>query len=407
MKQKFPGWLLLLGALTALGPLSIDMYLPAFPAIAEALGSDRGSVERSLPIFLLGLALAQLTYGPISDRFGRRPPILIGLSIYFVGSLGCALAAEITQLSIWRLVQALGAGSGVVIARAVIRDRLGPRDSARAVSTLMLVMGVAPILAPLAGGALLTITSWRFLFVFQAGFALTCLSWAWLSMDETRPTGSGASLHPVAVIKAYWGLARDPSLMWPALSGGFAMAGMFAYISGSPFVLMSLYGVSEQHYGLFFGLNAFGLIAASQLNGWWLLRTEPRRLLARVIWLPGLAGIALVAMNLAGSAPLLALTAGLFLYIASLGLITPNTGALAMAEQGGRAGAASAVLGSLIYAGGMVAGLSISLIEGSTALPLASIMALCGLSAAACGWMTLKSTRVLGKEPPVVTEPLS
>ena len=407
MRGHFPGWLLLLGALTALGPLSIDMYLPAFPAIAEALGSDRGSVERSLPIFLLGLALAQLTYGPISDRFGRRPPILIGLTIYFVGSLGCAWSAQVGEFSAWRLVQALGAGSGVVITRAVIRDRLGPRDSARAVSTLMLVMGVAPILAPLAGGLLLTVVSWPFLFVFQAGFALICLIWAWFGMDETRPAGSGASLHPVAVVKAYLSLARDPSLMWPALSGGFAMAGMFAYISGSPFVLMSLYGVSEQHYGLYFGLNALGLIAASQLNGWWLLRSEPRRLLARVIWLPGFAAVALVVMNLAGSAPLPLLTAGLFLYVSSLGLITPNTGALAMAQQGGRAGAASAVLGSLIYAGGMVAGLAVSLVEGSSALPLASIMALCGLSAAACGWMTLKTSRISGAEPPTVTEPLS
>ena len=407
MRRHFPGWLVLLGALTALGPLSIDMYLPAFPAIAEALGSDRGSVERSLPIFLAGLVLAQLTYGPISDRFGRRPPILMGLTIYFVGSLGCAWSTQIGELSVWRLIQALGAGSGVVITRAVIRDRLGPRDSARAVSTLMLVMGVAPILAPFAGGLLLNLADWRFLFWVQAAFALICLIWAWFGMDETRPAGAGASLHPMAVIRVYLGLARDPRLMWPALSGGFAMSGMFAYISGSPFVLMTLYGVDEQHYGLYFGFNALGLIAASQLNGWWLLRSEPRRLLARVIWLPALAGVWLVLTNLTGPSPLPLLTAGLFLYVASLGLITPNTGALAMAQQGGRAGAASAVLGTVIYAGGMAAGLAVSLIEARGALPLAAIMAGCGLCAAACGWMTLRDIRLRDPEEPVVTEPLS
>lgn len=390
MSTRFPAWLVLLGALTALGPLSIDMYLPAFPTIAEALGSDRGSVERSLPVFLAGLVVAQLAYGPLSDRFGRRPPMLAGLAIYLVGSVGCAWARDIDTLSACRLLQALGAGAGVVITRAVIRDRLDPRESARAVSTLMLVMGLAPILAPLAGGWVLAVLDWRAIFWVQAGFATMCLLWVALGMRESRPAQLAASLHPHDVLRTYARLLRDPRLMWPALAGGFAMAGMFAYIAGSPFVLITLYGVDAQHYGWIFGLNAFGLIAASQLNGRWLRHHEPMAVLRRSLWIPALAGMGLVLAGLPGMAPLPLLMAGLFAYVASLGAISPNTSALAMADQQGAAGAASSLLGTCTYLFGALAGIVVSALEGQSALPLAAVMATCGLLSAAAGAMSLR-----------------
>lgn len=393
MRANFPTWLLFLSALTALGPLSIDMYLPAFIAIADGLDSARGEVERTLPMFLAGLSIGQLVYGPISDRFGRRPPLIAGLSIYVLGSTGCALAQDIEALSAWRLVQALGGGVGMVVARAVIRDRLDAQNSARALSRIMLVMGVAPILAPLAGGWMLEVASWRGIFVVQAAFGTFCLLWGLAGLRESRPLDSVRPLNLSGALRTYARLLRDPQLLLPGLAGGFGMAGMFAYIAGSPFVLIGLYGVDEQHYGLLFGLNAFGLIGASQLNGYWLRRHGPQIILRRTAFVPAIAGVALVGMTLPGQPPLPLLMAGLFVYASSLGAITPNTSAIAMAAQGRNAGAAAALLGSLTFLAGMAAGLAVSLFKGHSALPMAGVMAVCGLLSASMGWATLRGSR--------------
>lgn len=378
-ERRFPAWLLLLGALTALGPLSIDMYLPSFPAIAAEMAVDRGAVERTLAVFLIGLALGQLAYGPISDRYGRRPPMLAGLVIYTLGSLGCALAASADSFTLWRLLQALGGAAGVVMTRAVIRDRLDVQGSARAISSIMLVMGIAPILAPLAGGWMLGIGSWRGIFYFQVGFGLVCLAWAWRTMGETLLPEAARPLRVGSVMRTYAGLLRDRRLMVPALSGGFAMAGLFAYIAGSPFVLIALYGIPAQNFGFVFGLNALGLILMSQFNAHWLRTRPPLQILRRTGPLPALAGSALLAMSLFGQPPLALLMVALLVYVASLGAISPNTGAIAMGSQGRAAGAASAVVGTAVYFCGMLAGLAMSLLEGDSVLPLASVMAFCGV----------------------------
>lgn len=390
MRHHFPAWLVLLGAVTAIGPLSIDMYLPSFVAIAESLATSRGAVERSLPVFLAGLALGQLAYGPLSDRFGRRTPLVAGLAIYVVGSVGCAFANSIDALTLWRLVQALGAGAGMVIARAVIRDRLDPRASARAMSTLMLVMGVAPIVAPVAGSWILTVASWRSIFVFQAIFGVLCLGWSYAAMEDSMSGRVPQSLRIGRVVRTYASLLRDPRLTLPALCSGFAFAGMFAYIGGSPFVLMKLYGVTTQQYGMIFGLNAFGLIAASQLNGFLLRTRDPHALLRWSIWAPAAAGVAMLAVSLSPQAPLPLLVATLFCYLAALGLIGPNAGAIAMAEQGHVAGAASALMGTLSFIVGMGSGFAVSLGDGSTAVPLAAIVAFCGVVSALLGAWTLR-----------------
>lgn len=390
MRRHFPGWLVLLGVLTAIGPLSIDMYLPAFLAIAEDLGSARGAVERTLPMFLCGLALGQLVYGPLSDRFGRRPPLLAGLVLYLVGTIGCALSADVDHLSAWRLVQALGGGVGMVISRAVIRDRLDPRASAHALSVLMLVMGAAPILAPLLGGWMLVVASWRGIFWFQALFAVGCLIAVTLALRETRDPAHVQPLRVGGAARTYLRLLGDSRLLLPVLAGAFGMGGMFAYIAGSPFVLMGLHGLSEQQYAMVFGLNAFGLIAASQLNGWWLRRLCPNEVLARSFWIPPVAGLLLLGLGLYGSPPLGLLLAALFAYVSSLGLISPNTGAMAMADQGRAAGAASALLGAVSFAVGTLSGLAVSFGEGHGALPLTAIMCASGLL---CGLFCLSLLR--------------
>lgn len=390
MRRHFPGWLVLLGVLTAIGPLSIDMYLPAFLAIADDLGGARGAVERTLPVFLSGLALGQLVYGPLSDRFGRRPPLLAGLLIYLVGTIGCALSANVEQLTAWRLVQALGGAVGVVISRAVLRDRLDARASAQALSVLMLVMGAAPVLAPQLGGWMLAFSSWRGIFWFQALFAIGCLLAVSLAFAETRDPAHVRPLRAGEVLRTYGRLLADARLRVPVLAGAFGMGGMFAYIAGSPFMLMGLYGLTDRQYAMVFGLNAFGLIAASQLNGWWLRRLCPNEVLARSFWIPPAAGAALLGLALIGSAPVWLLMAALFAYVASLGLITPNTGAMAMADQGRSAGAASALLGATTFLVGTLSGLAVSFGEGHGALPLSAILCVSGLL---CGLFSFSLVR--------------
>lgn len=398
MRRHFPGWLLLLGAVTAIGPLSIDMYLPAFLAIADDLGTPRGAVERTLPMFLVGLAIGQLAYGPLSDRFGRRAPLLAGLGIYVVGTIGCAFAGSIDQLTVWRLVQALGGGAGMVVSRAVIRDRLDPQGSARALSTLMLVMGAAPILAPMLGGWMLVVANWRGIFAFQAVFALGCILAIGFGMSESLRQEAVRPLRIGTTLGTYGRLLTDSRFLLPVMAGAFGMGGMFAYIAGSPFVLMGLHGLSEQQYAMAFGLNAFGLIAASQLNGWLLRSRRPNEILRSTFWMPGAAGLLLLAMGIHGDAPLGLLMAGLFAYVGSMGVISPNTGAMAMAEQGHVAGAASAMLGALSFAVGTLSGLAISFWAGHSGLPMVTIIAACGVLSSVFGMTLLR--RWAPKIPP-------
>ena len=254
--------------------MSVDMYLPSLPTIAADFGVTPAATQWTLTSFFIGMAFGQAVYGPLADRYGRKPPLYGGLLVYIVASVGCALAANAPILIAARFVQAVGGCAGIVIARAVVRDRFDAHSSARIYSLLMLVMGLAPILAPLLGGWVLFFTHWRMIFLILALFGLGCLLAVWRYLPETRlsaaplPSGIGPTL------RVYTDLLRDRAFLGYVLSGGFAQAGMFAYITGSPHVFIELYGVSAQAYGWFFGLNALGLIASSQINRC-LLYTSP------------------------------------------------------------------------------------------------------------------------------------
>lgn len=378
--RHLPGWLILMGALTAIGPLSIDMYLPAFPTISQEFNAP-GQVELSLASFFTGLAIGQLFYGPLSDRIGRKPPLYAGLLLFLLASVGAAFSGSMTQLIVWRFVQGLGGCAGMVIARAVVRDRCSPQEAARAFSLLMLVMGLAPILAPLLGGFVVTHTGWRPLFFLLAAFAAICLFCIWRLLRESHEMPSTDKFSLRKIMGDYGRILRHREFMRYSLCSSLAFTGMFAYIAGSPHVLMQVHGIAPQDYGWFFGSNAFGLIAASQLNARLLRHRDMHWLLRRGVMSVALTGMTLAVLASLDWLPLPLLLAGLFLFISSLGFISPNASAAALAHQGKHAGTASALMGALQFVLATAAGAAMSLWHTPSALPLAMVMALCGTGA--------------------------
>lgn len=395
--RRIPGWLVILGALTAIGPLSIDMYLPAFPSLERDLGAGPGSAELSLAGFFVGIALGQLVWGPLSDRFGRKPPLYVALSVFAVASLGCALADDIPSLVVWRVLEALAGSAGMVITRAVVRDRCGAREAAQAFSMLILVMGLAPILAPLLGGWFSQALGWRSIFTFLAGYAVLCLLAIRFGLVESHDTRHEPPLDLGRVLRGYAGLLRSRPFVGYCLSGGLAMAGMFAYIAGSPFVLIQLGGIAPEHFGWAFGVNALGFVAASQWNARVLRRLEPTRLLRRALWLPALVGLVLLIVAESGQFSLPLILVGLFLYMASLGFIVPNASASALATHGQQAGTASALLGAIQFGLATLASVGISQWHDGTSRPLVLLMAGCGLGA----W-ALHRLLVHRRSPPII-----
>lgn len=391
MTQTRPSssWLILLGAIVALGPLAIDMYLPAFPAIEHQFGAG---AQLTLSGFFIGLVLGQLFYGPVSDRIGRRTPLLFGLGVYTVASFACIFADNLHQLTALRFLQALGACAGMVLSRAVVRDRCDARSAAQAQSRLILVMGLAPILAPSLGSLLLAVADWRAIFAVQAGAGLLFLIWAWRSLTESHGHQHRSDeLSVTQTLKTFWLLLQDRKMMGYTWSSGLAFTGMFAYIAGSPQVLITLKGLSPSHYGIAFGLNAAGFIAASQVNARLLRKLEMNLLLGRAIWLPGLVTLSLLALERAGLLSLPVLLAGFFLYLTSLGFISPNAGAMALASQPQhRVGAASSLMGSLQFLTATVVSAWLALWQRPDALPLMVVMSVCGGGAWVCYRLVLR-----------------
>lgn len=379
--RYFPPWLILLGALTALGPLSIDMYLPSFPAIAHSLAATPGSVQLTLASFFIGLAIGQAIYGPFSDRFGRKPPLYFGLVIYILATVGCVFATDINQLIALRFLQALGGCAGMVISRAVVRDRCSIQEMARAFSTLMLIMGLAPILAPILGGWVVTTMGWRAIFGIQMLFALGCLINVHFFFKESHNTEHSQALELGKVLKGYARLLRDKAFMRHTLTGSLIMGAFFGYIAGSPFIIIELFGVPAEHFGWVFGANAAGFIISSQFNARALKNHSTGSLLRRAIWFPAISGLSLLLLQITGLLSFPLLLAGLFVFIASMGFITPNTSAMALQNHGKNAGLASALLGTLQFGCATLAGLLMGLWHDHSPLPLMTLMAVCGAGA--------------------------
>ena len=371
---------LILSALVAFAPMSIDMYLPALPALERYFATDTASVQHTLASFFVGLALGQLFYGPIADRYGRKPPLYFGLTLYVAASAGCALAPGIVSLIALRFLQAVSGCAGMVVARAVVRDLYDRQESARVFSTLLMVMGIAPVLAPLAGGYLLTWLGWRSIFWVLALFGVACLLAVKFRLPETIPKGV-ARVPLSSALANYASLLADRRYLGYALSGGFGQAGMFAYISGSPFVFIDLYGVPAQAYGWLFGSNAAGIIAFTQVNRRLLLRYDAGRILGIANLLSFLFCLVLLAMAVTNAAGLIGILVPLFFVVSLRGLTFPNASAGAMAPFPEKAGSASALLGSVQFAIAAIASAAVGIFHNGTAVPMAGVITVCGLLA--------------------------
>jgi MFS transporter, DHA1 family, multidrug resistance protein len=368
-----------LGALSAFGPLSIDFYLPGLPGLTSDFDASASAGQLTLTACLLGLAFGQLAFGPLSDRFGRRPPLVAGLVVYCGASLACAAAPDIWTLVALRLVQGLSGSSGIVIARSVVRDLRSGVGAARLYSILMVVVGVVPFLAPIIGGALLHATTWRGLFVIlgvvDAMILAAVLVWLpeTLAPDRRQRGGETAA--------GFLELLTDRIFLAYAAVLGLNFAAMFSYIAGSSFVLEDLYGVSPQVYGVIFGVNALGIVAASQLNRTLVTRASPERMLLGGVCAGTTAGIALLVVVLAGGIGLPGILPCLFVCVSSVGLVIPNATALALTDYPHAAGSASAVLGTAQFVFGGVAAPLVGVAGRDTAVPMALLIALFGAAA--------------------------
>ncbi|PBC76124.1 DHA1 family bicyclomycin/chloramphenicol resistance-like MFS transporter [Streptomyces sp. TLI_235] len=365
--------IVVLGALSAFAPLSLDMYLPAFPALAGDLGVRDADVQLTLTACMVGLALGQLVAGPLSDRRGRRGPLLVGLAGYIAASAVCAVAPNAEILTGARLLQGLAGAAGIVISRAVVRDLYDGTEAARFFSLLMLVNGLAPILAPVLGSQLLRLADWRAVFAVLAAIGAVLLAAAVLALPESLPAERRSGGGLARTVNSFGGLLADRRFMGHALSAGAAFAAMFAYISGSSFVLQQVYGLSAQQFALVFGGNALGLVLLGQLNARLLRRRAPGAMLRAGLAVSAAGGAGLLVAVAAGLG-LWAVCGSLLLVVAAMGLIMPNSTALALSGQR-NAGTASALLGLLQFALGGLAAPLVGLGGSGSALPMAVVIA--------------------------------
>jgi len=380
---------LVLGLLSAIGPFAIDMYLPALPEIGSSLGAAIGPVQMSLTVFFLALGVGQLLYGPVSDMVGRKPPLYFGLGLFALASIGCALATDIEMLIALRFVQGLGAAAGMAIPRAVVRDLHTGNDAARLMSLLMLVFSVSPILAPLAGSAVIAFTGWRGVFWAVTVAAVIGLATIASVLKETRPAEERVESSLGSALQAYWVLLRDAHYLGLVFIGAFAMAGFFTYLANSSFVMIDHYGLSPTLYSVAFGVNAAAFFGAAQLNGMLCERYGIVRVVKTSVTACGFVMTAMFLYYLSGGDELAVLIALYFIASALMGFVIPTTSVLALEQHGAIAGTASALLGTLQMLTGAVVMTVVGFFTDGRPLPMVAGMAGGALIAVALAWITL------------------
>ncbi|MBH1965174.1 MAG: multidrug effflux MFS transporter [Comamonadaceae bacterium] len=390
--SRFFKMALILGLLSAIGPFAIDMYLPALPAIGQSLGADVSAVQLSLTAFFLSLGVGQLLYGPVSDMLGRKPPLYFGLVVFTAASVGCAMATNIETLIAFRFIQGLGAAAGMAIPRAVVRDLHTGNDAARLMSLLMLVFSVSPILAPLAGSAVIAVTGWRGVFWAVTLVGMAGLVLIYTMLDETRPVSERVESNLGSALRAYGVLLRDTHYLGLVFIGSSAMAGFFVYLAGSPFVLINHYGLTPTMYSLAFSVNAVAFIGAAQFTGALGERFGLVHVVKMAATASGVVMLSLLGYYLAGGDQLAVLMVLYFIASAFMGLVIPTTSVLALEKHGAIAGTASALLGTLQMLTGAAAMGVVGLFSNGKPLPMVVGMATGALIGVALTWGTLGGT---------------
>jgi DHA1 family bicyclomycin/chloramphenicol resistance-like MFS transporter len=392
---------LVLGSLIAIGPLTIDMYLPALPSIVADLQTTSAAVQLTLTGTLAGLALGQLLIGPLSDAVGRRAPLLAGMILHVIASVLCVIAPSVALLGALRVLQGLGAAAASVVALAVVRDLFSGAAFARLLSRLLLVMGAAPILAPTLGSALLRWADWREVFVALAGFGVLLVVVASLGLRETLPVERRRSGGVLGTVRVYGSLFRDRTFVGLVLVAGLAMAALFAYVAGSSFVLQNQYGLDEQEFGVAFGAGAVGLIIATQANVRLLRRYSPQRILVTALAVGTTAGLALLGFAVTGFGGLATVLASLWVVLAAAGLALPNAPALALSRHGEAAGTAAALLGAVQFGVGALAAPLVGML-GTGSVAMAVVVAGGMVAAMAVLLVVVRPARLDVLEPAAV-----
>ena len=373
--MPYPAWLpVLLGFLTAVGPLSTDMYLPAFPAIEASLGGQPGTAQITLATWFAGLAIGQITQGSLADRYGRRGPLIVGTAIYAVANAGCALAPDIVSLSVLRFIAAFGGSASMVIPRAIVRDLADGHAAARLMSRLMLVMGAAPILAPTLGGAILGFATWHAIFWITAAYGGLCCVVVIFALPDTLDVAHRVKLGPAGVAVRFMGILKDRVFVAYALMGGFGMFGMFAYIGGSSPVFIQHFGFTPEQYGMLFGASAFMFILATQVNPRLLPRYGAARLMRAALATYVVAGAIMLLLAVLNRGGPLAVVLPVMASMASLGFIMPNTAVAALSRHASRAGSASALMGTVQFSLAACSGALVGALTDGTPRPMAAML---------------------------------
>jgi MFS transporter, DHA1 family, multidrug resistance protein len=380
--------LILLGALQAFAPLSIDMYLPAMPVMERVFHASAGAVQSTMVTFLLGFGLGQSLYGPITDRFGRKPPLYASLLLFILSSAACALSSSIPWIAAFRMVQAVAACGGSVVSRAMVRDLFPPEELRRVFSMLVLVLGVSPVIAPLIGSYLLLWFGWKAAFVTQALLGCVCIAGMHFRLPESLSHDAKRPLRLDLIRSSYEQLMKDKTFLGASVVCGFSSAGTFAYITSAPFVFINLYKVPTERFGWLFGAIAAGMVVASQING----RMPHRIPLWRVLRLANLvqlaAGLLLLASVLTGIGGLPGVFAGVFAYVSAQGFVFPNGSAIAMMRHGKIAGTASALLGTNQFLIAAIATIFLGFLDNPAA-PMALVIAASGIASTLLNFLTL------------------
>ena len=382
--------LVILSALMSFSSISTDMYLPAMPTLVTDLHTDIGRVELTISSFLIGFSLGQLFWGPISDRVGRRLPIALGLLLFIGGSLGCALSENIGQMLAWRVVQAVGACAGPVLARAMARDLYARERSAQMLSILILMMAVAPLVGPLLGGQILAFASWRAIFLTLTVFGLIALCGLWM-LPETLPAERRTTAPLRETLLSYLVLARDPRLFVYAIAGGFYYGGCYAFIAGTPFAYMDYYHLSSEIYGLLFGVNVVGLMLLNYVNSRFVVRFGSERIFRFGSWIAAISGVALAVDARFGWGGVPGLAVPIFCFMSVSGFIVANSVASALASFPKQAGAASSLVGAMHYGSGVLSAAMLGWFADGTPGPMGWIVGAAGLG---CLLTALLQTRI-------------